>query len=162
MRRSISCCIRSHSANPCGRITIVPRTGPLSASSAFATTSWYQRGKSSERGVSTGALAMAAEATGPGSPAPSGFDRPPGAPMAGALAPAIRSLPQRVTGRSVGSGAHVPLELEVGFLVQVVFVAADAVVVVEARRTGSAACGVLGEGGLAAARVVRQVHADRE
>ena len=27
-----------------GRITIVPRTGPLSASSALATTSWYQRG----------------------------------------------------------------------------------------------------------------------
>ena len=27
-------------------MTIVPRTGPFSASSALATTSWYQRGKS--------------------------------------------------------------------------------------------------------------------
>src|SRR3954447_23650941 len=32
---------------------MVPRTGPLSASSAFATTSWYQRGKSSLCEVST-------------------------------------------------------------------------------------------------------------
>src|SRR6478735_3593657 len=39
-------------------MTIVPRTGPLSASSALATTSWYQRGKSSDWGVST-VLAMA-------------------------------------------------------------------------------------------------------
>src|SRR6478735_3663462 len=38
-------------------MTIVPRTGPLSASSALATTSWYQRGKSSDWGVST-VLAM--------------------------------------------------------------------------------------------------------
>ena len=37
---------------------MVPRTGPLSASSALATTSWYQRGKSSACGVSTGALAI--------------------------------------------------------------------------------------------------------
>src|SRR4051812_30556319 len=29
-------------------MTIVPRTGPLSASSAFSRTSWYQRGKSSD------------------------------------------------------------------------------------------------------------------
>src|SRR3984957_10577734 len=36
-------------------MTIVPRTGPLSASSAFATTSWYQRGKFSDWGVRTGA-----------------------------------------------------------------------------------------------------------
>ncbi len=36
---------------------MVPRTGPLSASSALATTSWYQRGKSSARGVSTRAMA---------------------------------------------------------------------------------------------------------
>src|SRR4051794_19669096 len=36
---------------------MVPRTGPLSASSALATTSWYQRGKSSDCGVST-VLAM--------------------------------------------------------------------------------------------------------
>src|SRR2546421_5278902 len=40
-------------AYPAGRITMVPRTGPLSASSALAITSWYQRGKSSARGVST-------------------------------------------------------------------------------------------------------------
>src|SRR6478609_11748031 len=39
-------------------MTIVPRTGPLSASSALATTSWYQRGKSTDWGVST-VLAMA-------------------------------------------------------------------------------------------------------
>ena len=38
-------------------MTIVPRTGPLSASSALAMTSWYQRGKSSACGVST-VLAM--------------------------------------------------------------------------------------------------------
>src|SRR5262245_3017791 len=37
-------------------MTIVPRTGPLSASSAFATTSWYQRGKSSACAVSTFAI----------------------------------------------------------------------------------------------------------
>src|SRR5262245_49192152 len=37
-------------------MTMVPRTGPLSASSAFASTSWYQRGKSSARGVSTRAI----------------------------------------------------------------------------------------------------------
>src|SRR5690349_20409526 len=37
-------------------MTIVPRTGPLSASSALAITSWYQRGKSSARGVSTRAM----------------------------------------------------------------------------------------------------------
>ena len=39
-------------------MTIVPRTGPLSASSALATTSWYQRGKSSAWGVRMGCLAM--------------------------------------------------------------------------------------------------------
>src|SRR5438552_1623096 len=32
---------------------MVPRTGPLSASSALVIRSWYQRGKSSARGVST-------------------------------------------------------------------------------------------------------------
>src|ERR1700740_3252307 len=37
-------------------MTMVPRTGPLSANSAFASTSWYQRGKSSARGVSTRAI----------------------------------------------------------------------------------------------------------
>ena len=39
-------------------MTIVPRAGPFSASSALAMTSWYQRGKSSPWGVSTGALAI--------------------------------------------------------------------------------------------------------
>src|SRR5438270_994319 len=34
-------------------MTIVPRTGPLSASSALATTSWYHRGKSSDCDVNT-------------------------------------------------------------------------------------------------------------
>src|SRR3954454_8034598 len=42
-------------------MTMVPRTGPFSASSALLRTSWYQRGKSSARGVSTGALAMEPE-----------------------------------------------------------------------------------------------------
>ena len=37
---------------------MVPRTGPFSASCAFWRMSWYQRGKSSARGVSTGALAI--------------------------------------------------------------------------------------------------------
>src|SRR6266542_2961374 len=40
-------------------MTIVPRTGPLSAISALATASWYQRGKSSLCGVRTGVLAIA-------------------------------------------------------------------------------------------------------
>src|SRR5437899_927309 len=63
MRLSTSAVISSHSAVAYWRMTIVPRTGPFSASSALATTSWYQRGKSSACGVSTGAFAMAAEAT---------------------------------------------------------------------------------------------------
>src|SRR4051795_8564790 len=57
IRSSIPDWIRSQMAYPVGRITMVPRTGPLSASSALATTSWYQRGKSSDCGVST-VLAM--------------------------------------------------------------------------------------------------------
>src|SRR5579875_3624590 len=51
MRRSSSACMRSQMAHPQGRMTMVPRTGPLSASSAWVTTSWYQRGKSLARGV---------------------------------------------------------------------------------------------------------------
>src|SRR5215213_854805 len=43
-------------------MTIVPRTGPLSASSALATTSWYHLGKSSDFAVKT-ALAMGCQAT---------------------------------------------------------------------------------------------------
>src|SRR4051794_13498854 len=39
-------------------MTMVPRTGPLSASSALLIRSWYQRGKSSAWGVRTGAFAM--------------------------------------------------------------------------------------------------------
>jgi hypothetical protein len=39
-------------------MTIVPRTGPLSASSALATTSWYQRGKSSLCEVRTSTAAI--------------------------------------------------------------------------------------------------------
>jgi hypothetical protein len=58
MRASTSACIRSQIEYPYGRITMVPRTGPLSASSAFATTSWYQRGKSSACGVRMGARAI--------------------------------------------------------------------------------------------------------
>src|SRR5215210_5837744 len=43
-------------------MTMVPRTGPLSASSALATTSWYHLGKSSDFAVKT-ALAMGCQAT---------------------------------------------------------------------------------------------------
>ena len=39
-------------------MTIVPRTGPFSASSALATTSWYHAGKSSACGVRIGAFAI--------------------------------------------------------------------------------------------------------
>src|SRR5689334_5747032 len=53
MRRSISAWMRSQMAYPYGRMTIVPRTGPVSASVAFASTSWYQRGKSAACEVST-------------------------------------------------------------------------------------------------------------
>src|SRR4029450_7690742 len=44
-------------------MTIVPRTGPLSASCALAMRSWYQRGKSSARGVSTRAMRQHPSAT---------------------------------------------------------------------------------------------------
>ncbi len=50
-------------------MTIVPRTGPLSASSALATTSWYHWGKFSARVVST-LLDIRAEATVAPVPAP--------------------------------------------------------------------------------------------
>src|SRR5919206_2153330 len=43
-------------------MTIVPRTGPLSAISALATTSWYHCGKFSACGVNT-LFAIGAEAT---------------------------------------------------------------------------------------------------
>src|SRR5262245_5711256 len=39
-------------------MTIVPRTGPFSASCALARTSWYQRGKSSACAVSTFAIGL--------------------------------------------------------------------------------------------------------
>src|SRR6266545_6526926 len=57
MRRSMSACISSQMAQPHGRMTMVPRTGPVSASSARATTSWYHWGKSSPWGVRTAWLA---------------------------------------------------------------------------------------------------------
>lgn len=44
MRASISACIRSQIPYPYGRMTMEPRTGPLSASSALLIRSWYQRG----------------------------------------------------------------------------------------------------------------------
>src|SRR6476646_6868173 len=44
-------------------MTMVPRTGPFSASSALATTSWYHRGKSVAWGVRMGAFAMAGDVT---------------------------------------------------------------------------------------------------
>src|SRR5574341_201530 len=57
MRRSMSACISSQIAYPHGRMTMVPRAGPFSASSARATTSWYHWGKSFPWGVSTACLA---------------------------------------------------------------------------------------------------------
>src|SRR5919198_1085768 len=60
MRRSMSACISSQMAYPHGRMTMVPRAGPFSASSARATTSWYHWGKSFPWGVSTALLATAA------------------------------------------------------------------------------------------------------
>ena len=60
MRGSSSACTRSQMAYAYGRITMVPRTGPLSASSALAMTSWYHFGKSSACGVRIGGLAIAA------------------------------------------------------------------------------------------------------
>src|SRR3954454_14159399 len=45
----------SQSAYAYGRTTIVPRTGPLSASSAWPRSSWYHRGKFSACAVSTAA-----------------------------------------------------------------------------------------------------------
>jgi hypothetical protein len=59
MLASNSVCIRSHSPYPYGRMTMMPRTGPLSASSALVIKSWYQRGKSCACEVRTGASAMA-------------------------------------------------------------------------------------------------------
>src|SRR5690606_10990261 len=53
IRTSTSACIRSQIAYAYGRMTIVPRTGPLSASAAFSRTSWYQRGLSSFWDAST-------------------------------------------------------------------------------------------------------------
>ncbi len=47
IRASMLCCMRSQIPYPYGRMTMVPRTGPLSASSALLIRSWYQRGKSS-------------------------------------------------------------------------------------------------------------------
>ena len=44
---------------------MVPRTGPFSASCAFCSTSWYQRGKSSARGVRTGPWPCRAGYSGP-------------------------------------------------------------------------------------------------
>ena len=43
-------------------MTMVPRAGPLSAISAPAITSWYQRGKSSSR-VTIAPFAMGAQAS---------------------------------------------------------------------------------------------------
>src|SRR5487761_287340 len=54
-------------------MTIVPRTGPFSASSARATTSWYQRGKSTARGVSAPLPALGVE--GPAAGAVMGAER---------------------------------------------------------------------------------------
>src|SRR5215213_5020 len=57
MRRSMSACMSSQMAHAHGRMTMLPRAGPFSASSARATTSWYHWGKSSPWGVSTASLA---------------------------------------------------------------------------------------------------------
>src|SRR4029450_5472107 len=57
IRRSMSACMSSQTAHAHGRMTMLPRAGPFSASSARATTSWYHWGKSSPWGVSTASLA---------------------------------------------------------------------------------------------------------
>src|SRR5215218_10396551 len=53
----MSACMSSQMAYAHGRMTMLPRAGPVSASSARATTSWYHWGKSSPWGVSTASLA---------------------------------------------------------------------------------------------------------
>src|SRR4029450_6818527 len=53
----MSACMSSQMAYAHGRMTMLPRAGPFSASSARATTSWYHWGKSSPWGVSTASLA---------------------------------------------------------------------------------------------------------
>ena len=53
IRRFIASCNSSQIPYPYGRTTMVPRTGPLSASSALAITSWNHRGKSVACAAST-------------------------------------------------------------------------------------------------------------
>src|SRR5262249_36442557 len=111
IRASISACIRSHRAYPYGRITIVPRTGPLSASSAFAITSWYQRGKSSACGVSTDTRAMLPNATGCPPPAPNRLRSPQRAP--GRLPSAASTACTWIRPEHV-RGVHVPCRARLG------------------------------------------------
>src|SRR5215218_10495435 len=59
----MSACMSSQMAYAHGRMTMLPRAGPVSASSARATTSWYHWGKSSPWGVSTASLATVGPAS---------------------------------------------------------------------------------------------------
>src|SRR5438132_523154 len=81
-------------------MTMVPRTGPLSAISALATTSWYHWGKFSDWGVNT-LFAIARR----------GYRRAGGAPgLRGPnAATAIRAVAHRVPAR--GRGPHRPVQL---------------------------------------------------
>src|SRR4029450_1371965 len=63
IRRSMSACMSSQMAYAHGRMTMLPRAGPVSASSARATTSWYHWGKFSPWGVSTASLATMGSAS---------------------------------------------------------------------------------------------------
>src|SRR5215218_904310 len=63
IRRSRSACMSSQVAHAHGRMTMLPRAGPFSASSARATTSWYHWGKSFPWGVSTASLATMGSAS---------------------------------------------------------------------------------------------------
>src|SRR5271168_463692 len=79
-------------------MTMVPRTGPFSASSARATTSWYHRGKSSDRAVTAPFLGRGG----------------PGASVGSAMA---QTKPGPTPARSAGGqrgGRHGPHLLEVG------------------------------------------------
>src|ERR1700677_3610079 len=73
-------------------MTIVPRTGPLSAISARAMTSWYQRGKSSSRDT-IAPLLMAAQRTGVPAALPTSPPSPPGPDASVGLGgPAVNGL----------------------------------------------------------------------
>src|SRR5271168_1091510 len=100
-------------------MTIVPRTGPLSAISARATTSWYHRGKSSDRDT-IAPLVMAAQRTGvPGGPSTTRATAVPPGPSVGLVHPSGDGLdPGRgvvgVLSRQIQEGSPVGLRLGFG------------------------------------------------